>query len=212
MTVTQLIDQVRRQVPDGAALGTRFKASAIVRWSGRAHEVAVAARMDAHGLRREQFWCDGVRVEHAVLLRLTCPEGECPHVLQVRAQWEAFRRKGKATAARTPPTPRPLISEATICVGGQHFVVRPARFPCFTPCPNGAHPAMTLEKAGFDLFDADGCVGGGIAESSGYRRPRLPDTGAVEAYVLGRHLEALAVVNQARDSSRARPGPTPGQA
>ena len=64
----------------------------------------------------------------------------------------------------------------------------------------------------FDLFDADGCVGGGIAESSGYRRPRLPDTGAVEAYVLGRHLEALAVVNQARDTSRASPGPTPGPA
>ncbi len=207
MTLTQLLDEVRRQVPDDAPIGARCKLSAVVQASDGAHEVAVAARIDAQGRRREQFWCDDVRVEQPVLLRLTCPEGQCPHVVQVRAQWEAFRGRARAAARSRPPSPQPLLAETAVCAGGQTFTARPARFPCFTRCPNGAHPPLTIEKTGYDLFDEGGCVGGGVTELRGVRRPRLPTAQDAQAYALSRHLEALATVAKARESSRSRPGP-----
>ena len=35
---------------------------------------------------------------------------------------------------------RPLVAEISVAVGPQRATARPARFPCFTPCPHGAHP------------------------------------------------------------------------
>ncbi len=210
MKVPQLLDQVRQRVPEKAAIGTRFKVTAVVETPYGTHDIAVAARIDAEGRRREQFWCDAVRVQQPVLLRLTCPEGQCPHVVQVRAQWASFHRNDKATTRPRPLQPQPLIAETTIKAGGQSFAARPGRFPCFTRCPNGAHPPMTIEKSGFDLFDDSGCVGGGVTEAGGIRRPRLATLREAEAYALARRLEALAAVGHAHDASRSRPGRTTG--
>ena len=207
MNVPQLLDEVRRHVPADAPIGTRWKVTSEVTLPEGVHRVAAAARIDPQGRRREQFWCDDVRVEPAVLLRLTCVERECPHATQVRAQWVAFHRQGGAAVRPGPPLSRPLMDEVAVTVGRQRFTARPARFPCFTPCPNGAHPPMTIEKAGFDLFDGSTCLGGGVTESHGVRRPRIPTLRAAEAYVLARHLESLAAVGAARDASRHRPGP-----
>ena len=99
------------------------------------------------------------------------------------------------------------MAEVDVTVGSQRFTARPARFPCFTPCPNGAHPPMTIDKSGFDLFDDSSCLGGGVTESRGVRRPRIPTVLAAEAYVLARHLECLAAVGAARDAARGKPGP-----
>lgn len=208
MNVPELLDEVRRQVPLGAPAGVRWKASSAVGTPQAAHSVAVAARIDAHGRRREQFWCDGVRVELPVLLRLTCTEGECPHAVQVRAQWLAFHRAGPARAPLEPLRSRPLMAEVTVRVGPLRRMARPARFPCFTPCPNGAHPPMTIDKTGFDLFDEGTCVGGGVVETGGVRRPRIPTPRAAEAFVLARHLETLATLGAASDASRPVQGPT----
>jgi len=206
MTISELLDEVRRQVPTDAPFGTRGKATAVVSTPQGVHRVAAAARIDARGRRREQFWCDGVRVEQAVWLRLTCAEAECPQAAQVRAQWAAFHGRGAAPASAGPPLPRPLMSEVAVTVGRQRVMARPACFPCFTPCPNGAHPPMTLEKRGFDLFDEQGCLGGGVVESRGVRRPRIPTVLAAEAWLLARQLETLAAVGAAREASRGRPG------
>lgn len=207
MNIPQLLDQVRRHVPLGAPFGTRWKLAAMLTTPDSVHQVAAAARIDTQGRRREQFWCDGLRVDLAVLLRLTCTERECPHATQVRAQWAAFhRRDGAATRPAAAP-PQPLMAEVVVTVGRQRCTARPARFPCFTPCPNGAHPPMTIEKRGFDLFDDGSCLGGGVMESRGVRRPRIPTVRAAEAYLLARHLETLAAVGTARDTSRNRPGP-----
>ncbi|WP_144289924.1 hypothetical protein [Ideonella sp. A 288] len=206
MNVTQLLDEVRRRVPQGAPFGTRWKGRSVVTTPGGEHHIAAAARIDVQGRRREQFWCDDVRVEHAVWLRLTCTEGECPHATQVRAQWAAFRRRNGAAARSAPTPPRPLMAEVAVHLGPQRFIARPACFPCYTPCPNGAHPPMTLDKTGFDLFDDGSCLGGGVTQSGGVQRPRLPTVRAAEAYLLARHLETLAAVGAARDASRGRPG------
>jgi hypothetical protein len=207
MDLAQLLADVRRHVPPGAPFGTRWKGSAAVATSQGAHQVAAAARIDLQGRLREQYWCDGLRVELGVLLRLTCPEGECPHAMQVRAQWADFHRRGGSAAGHKALQPQALMAEVPVTCGKQSFTARPARFPCFTPCPNGAHPPLTIEKTGFDLFDDSGCVGGGVTQVRGVVRPRIPSLRAAEAFVLARHLEALAAVGHARDS---RPGP-PGR-
>jgi hypothetical protein len=41
-------------------------------------------------------------------------------------------------------------------------------------------------------------------------QPRIPDVRAAEAFVLARHLEALAALAKAADSSRLQRGPTGG--
>lgn len=208
MNVPQLLDEVRHRVPEDAPVGTRWKLASVVTLPQGVHHVAAAARIDPQGRRREQFWCDEVRVEQAVLLRLTCSEGECPHAVQVRAQWATFHGRGRVAPRPAAPVPRPLMAEVAITVGGQRFTARPARFPCFTPCPNGAHPPMTIEKSGFDVFDDSQCLGGGVTEVDGVRRPRIASVPAAEAFVLARHLEAQAAVGRARDTSRAGPGPS----
>lgn len=209
MNVPQLIDEVRRKVPLGAPFGTRWKTSSTLTIVQGTHTVAAAARIDARGQRREQFWCDGVRVAEPVLLRLTCAETECPHAIGVRAQWQAYHRRGMA--AKGPletPGPRLLMMEASVTVGCHNVTARPARFPCFTPCPHGAHPPLTIEKTGFDLFEEGACLGGGVVEADGVRQPRIPTVRAAEAFVFARHLEALAALSAASDSSRAnKPGP-----
>jgi hypothetical protein len=207
MSVPLLLDEVRRRVPVGAPVGTRWKSASTVSAPLGKLAIAVAARIDAQGRRREQFWCDGVRVELPVLLRLTCAEGECPHAVQVRAQWEAYRRGGAARASREPLCARPLIAEVAVAVGPNRCVARPARLPCFTPCPNGAHPPMTIDKTGYDLFDDGTCVGGGVVEIGGVRQPRFPTLRAAEAFLLARHLETLATLAAASDASRSGPGP-----
>jgi hypothetical protein len=202
MNVLNLIEEASRRVPTTAPFGTRWKGSCTQTTPHAAYNVAVAARIDARGRRREQFWCDEVRVERAVLLRLTCREAQCPHAIEVRAQWLVFHRRGPARALRPTLRPEPLIADIPVTVGRHHIVARPARFACFTPCPHGAHPPIAIDKTGFDLFEEGVCLGGGVVNLGGVLHPRIPTVRAAEAFVLARHLEALAALGQAADSSR----------
>ena len=68
---------------------------------------------------------------------------------------------------------------------------------------------MTIDKTGFDLFDDSSCLGGGVVEIQGVRRPRIPTMRAAEAFVLARYLETLAAVGAACEASRQPPGPAP---
>lgn len=210
MKVLQLVDEADRKVPASAPPGTRWKATSEVTTPHGRHTIAVAARIDTDGHRREQFWCDNVRVERHVLLRLTCREAECPQAIAVREQWLADRGKGPADTGLQRLCPRPLMTEVAVGVGGQHFVARPARFPCFTPCPHGAHPPLRIDKSGFDLFEDGACLGGGVTRREGVLQPRIPTVRAAEAFVLARHLETLVALGMAADSSRLMRGSTGG--
>lgn len=195
--VLQLIREAMQKVPIGASFGVRWRGTAQVAVAGKSHQVGVAARIDHKRRRREQFTLDGVRVDRCVLLRLTCAETECPQAKAVRAQWDAFRRR----AARPRPPPlqaRPLIEEFALLVGGHQCSARPARFTCFTHCPNRAHPALLIEKTGYDLFEDGVYVGGGLVKSGDGARPRLPTLEAAEAFVLARRLETMAALDRVR--------------
>ena len=153
MNVLQIINEADHRVPASAPPGTQWRATSEVTTPCGRHAVAIAARIDIDGHRREQFWCDDVPVERHVLLRLTCEEAECPQVIAVRAQWLACHGPTPADAKVEALCPRPLMTEVPVVVGRQHFVARPGRFPCFTPCPHGAHPPLRIDKSGFDLFE-----------------------------------------------------------
>ena len=102
------------------------------------------------------------------------------------------------------------MTEVAVAVGRQHFVARPARFPCFTPCPHGAHPPLRIDKSGFDLFEDGACLGGGVTKREGVLQPRIPTVHAAEAFVLARYLETLVALAKAADSSRLKRGSTGG--
>lgn len=206
MNVLQLIDEVRRQVPDGAPAGTRWHATSVVATAHGPHTVEVTARIDAQGRRREQFWCDGTRVEQHVLLRLTCAEVECPHAVAVRAQWQARHPQDPAKVPAARAAQRSLMQEIPVNVGGHQLVARPARFPCLTPCPHKAHPPLTIDKTGFDLFEDGHCLAGGVMDLNGVRKPRLPSVVAAEAFVLARQIETRVALGEAIQSSRPKRG------
>jgi hypothetical protein len=193
--VPQLLAQIEADVPEHAAVGRRATRSTRVTLPGATHQVTVNAHIDEKGRRRLQYLCDGVRVERSVLLRLTCPEQECPQARAVRGQWADWHRGGPARERVSPPTSAPLMQEQPLRVGRHHCTARPARFACFTPCPHEAHPPMTLDKTGYDLFEDGQYLGGGLVHVDGVARPRLPTLRAAEAHVLARHLEALVLVD-----------------
>lgn len=196
--VTDLIDQMEHHVPPTAPFGTRWQGQAQVCVGQVAHQVRVGARIDAKGCRREQYGVDGFRVERGILLRLTCPEAECPQARAVRRQWDSFHGRAGARACVAPMRAEPLMHEAPVVVGGHRCVARPQRFACFTPCPHQAHPPMTIDKTGYDLFEDGQYLGGGLTVDNGVTRPRLPTLQAAEAYVLARQLEALVALADAR--------------
>ncbi|NRF71489.1 hypothetical protein HLB44_31330 [Aquincola sp. S2] len=197
-TVLELIARIERQVPEGAPFGTRERGTLTVRAPVGPLVVAVAARIDHKGRRRLQYWCNGIRVERHVLLRLTCPEGECPQARAIRMQWLEWRRETPLKPVHEAPVARPLIEDVPIKAGRSQCTARPASFRCFTPCPNRAHPPMLIDKTGYDLFEDGACVGGGLVERDGVKRPRLPTLQAAEAFLFARQLEALAAVAEAR--------------
>lgn len=205
MNVHELIADAERHVPENAPFGVRHRAQGIITTGDTPHHITVAARIDAQGHRRDQYFCDGTRVPRHVLLRLTCAETECPQAQAVREQWTRFQRRGTASPQRHsgPPHVRPLMSEVEVAAAGHRCVARPARFNCFGPCPNQAHPPMWIEKTGFDLFEDGACVGGGILSAGGTSRPRLPSIEAAQAYLLARRLEALAALDAAVTRTRS---------
>jgi hypothetical protein len=198
MSVLQLLREIQQKVPVGAVFGTRHQVSARADIPGASHQLVVAARIDHKGRRREQFLCDGVRVDKAVLLRLTCPETECPQAQAVRLQWDRFHRRVPPKQSPQPAQARPLIEEHRLVVGAMHCTARPARFRCYTRCPNRAHPSLVIDKTGFDLFEHGVCIAGGLADFDGLARPRLPTLKAAQAFVLARQLEAVAMLGALR--------------
>ncbi len=194
MGVLELLAALQQRVPSGAPAHSRARDSTVVRTAHGRIQVDAAVRIDTQGQRREQFWCDGVRVERPVLLRLTCAETECPHAVQVRRLWLARSGQQATAEAALAPQPQHLLTEQTLSMGGQTVTARPARFPCFTPCPHHAHPPLMIHKAGWDLFEHGVAIGGGLAGGGGVPRPRFPSLAAARAHLLARRMEALAAL------------------
>lgn len=211
MNAIDLYDEVQQRVPCGAARGTRHRAEAVLTVGERRHRVVVAGRIDPKGQRREYALCDGIGIERPMLLRLTCPEIDCPQAMATRRQWDAFQARKAGKQQQRQPTlgegpMQPIQPHGkTVKAGGHTCWARGNWFPGFTSCPNRAHPPMQMVLTGYDLFDEDGqCLAGGVQRQAGYCRPRLPNLQAVEAFLWTNQLQAMALL--ADIASRARDG------
>lgn len=200
MQLPDWLEQLTTLVPEGAPVGTRHRIETTTGSGAGAHRIAAEALIDRHGQRRERFWCDGARLQRHELLRLTCPETECPQAKALRAQWQAFvqRRHGPAAVARraavVAAAPAALMQEHLLQMAGQTCTARPAVFRCFTHCPHGAHPPLWIDQRGFDLFEDGVCIGGGLATDRAGTRPRIPTLQAAQAWLTARALEASAAL------------------
>lgn len=206
MTVTELIAEVERRVPPQAPPGTRHTAEAWVGTGARPQQVRVAARIDPQGRRRETCLLDGIRVARSELLRLTCPQQDCPHARGVRQQWQAFHRRRAGLpdmapadldqrdgrgVARTEPS-KDAAAVHHFSVAGQLYEAVASHFRCVLRCPHDAHGPMQLDLPGYDLYEKGRYLAGGLVHQGDQSRPRLPTPQAAEAYVLARQLEAQA--------------------
>lgn len=217
MNVSDIIDEIARRLPradeppPAAWRAAPQRIEADVTTELGVHRVAIDARVDTQDRLRERYWCDGIRLQRHELLRLTCPEAECPQSRALRDQWQAFlrQRSGRPVAARRTVANGyraglPLVTEHPLHVAGRSCTARPATFRCFTSCPNKAHPPLWLDKRGFDVFEGGVCIGGGSAPGATVdgvttTNPRIPTLQAAEAYVLARTLEVSALLARLPD-------------
>ena len=181
--IEQLENDLQEELESSAAAQTRGSRS--VQVEGK--QIDVFARRTRHGETMFGYSYCGVRLERVALLTLLCPEEACPRSTQLRKQWKALQ--GEVVPIKTvplvKPQARPLFEEVAVRVGARSCVARPATFRTVTPCPFGAHPALPMQKSGWDLFENGKWVAGGLVPSSQPQAlvPMLPNIGAAEAWI-----------------------------
>jgi hypothetical protein len=210
MNLRELIQAVESAVPAPAAPGTRHRADGRVDTGPQAHQVVIAVRIDPHGRRRETWLCDGVRVEPALLKRLTCAEADCPQARAAQADWHAFlqRRARGQTGSGRPATPGAVDATpgaTRLRSGAIEVEARPARFPGVVSCPNHAHPDLRVTLGGLDVFEHGECVVGGALPAgrtapSGATRPRVRSLAQVQALLDSSHDAAQRAIRAAAGS------------
>lgn len=186
--IERLETEALERLTSDASSGARISVSML-------HEgapVEVRARRMANGASALGYSYAGVRLERAVLLLLLCPEGACARSQIVKSQWQASnplqpvqQRTPLSTAKSTPYfEPSRLFDEVPFDSDGRH-VARPAMFNCLTRCPVGAHQAIVMRKAGWDLFKDGKCIAGGLTQSqeSDEQTPKFSNIVAVEAWL-----------------------------
>lgn len=205
MNAIDLLNDVTPRVPHGAPIGTRARVEARVPTARGARVAAVDVRIDFRGRRREQFFFEGRRVPPPMWLRLCCAEGGCDHVRAAWSAWDGAMRPGAAAPRPTRPIglqPRPLMDECRVRVAGLDCVARPAVFRSFVACPNAAHPPTWLDQHGYDLFEDEVWLAGGLQQGGDRPEPRLRDLVAVTAYLESRRLEAQLIVQRLAGAPR----------
>jgi hypothetical protein len=153
--------------------GTKARARAVADLNGSLVEV-FARRTHRGDVSLGYAYC-GVRLERQTLLLLICPEATCPQGQAARKQWS--QRLGhvppKARAVNSRLEVASLFAEVPVEAGNRTCVARPASFVCLTPCPVSAHAPAVLKKTGWDLFDGDKCIAGGL-KKQGATAPPTP--------------------------------------
>lgn len=138
------------------------------------------------GIRLGYSYC-GVRMERKTLLTLVCPEQSCPRRAASLAKWE--QHQGivipAALQPRFQPMARPLFEEVVIRANGRSCQARPASFRCLTQCPHSVHAAISMQKTGWDLFEAGRCIAGGVLKNpeTGLSAPLLPTLEAAQTWL-----------------------------
>ena len=215
MHISELIQLIEAAVPPGAAPGTRHCVEGTVDTGPQAHAVSIAMRIDPTGRRRETWLCDGIRVEPALLKRLTCAQHDCPQAGHARRDWQNFhRRRLGLPVSHEPPGGRQAFNKAcrselvSLESGALALQARLSRFPGYAACPNQAHPPMRRDLPGYDVFEGGEYVMGGGRQL--LRDGRVVDMGPalrsleqVQALLDHSHHAARQAISQAATGARS---------
>lgn len=158
--IEMLEEQVRMQLAE--TTGARPQASASD--SHKGITVLVSAHRLRNGKTIFKYSFDGIRLERSILLQLLCAETACPQCKQTQANWTLFR--GVLAPSRRVVQPsygfKHLVEEVPIEFAGRTCVARPAALQCRITCPVRTHGPAVVRKTGWDLFEGNKYLAGGL--------------------------------------------------
>lgn len=144
---------------------------------------------EGHCLRGQALWARWREFQALRGRPWTGPVGRL-HGTPGRSTRPPLRARSKAAncgnCQAQPMDMEPLMKEVPILVNGlmTGYVARPARFPCHTKCRQNLQGPMEIVKQGYDLFEGERYVAGGVVHDEQYQHPRLPDLAAVHLLVM----------------------------
>jgi len=158
--IEQMEAQARLQLSDSIAAKPRACITAV----HKGHDVEVHARLLGTGKELFGYSYDGIRLERSVLLQLLCTETVCPQCQRTQANWNAFRGISSVTRRSVQQSYqfKHLVEEVAIEAAGRRCTARPAAFQCRITCPVKAHAPAVVRKTGWDLFEGNRYVAGGL--------------------------------------------------
>lgn len=215
MHISELIQLIEAAVPPGAAPGTRHTVEGTVDTGAQAHAVSIAMRIDPAGRRRETWLCDGIRVQPALLMRLTCAQRDCSQAQQARRDWQNFhRRRLGLPVSHEPFGGRYAFNRerradlVSLESGALTLQARLSRFPGYAACPNQAHPPTRRDLPGYDVFEGGEYLMGGGRQVLRDGRvvdmgPALPSLEQVQALLDQSHQCARQAIGRAAAGARS---------
>lgn len=181
--INMLEEQVRLQLAE--LTGAKPRASANAEHKGIG--VSVSAHQLRNGKSVFKYSFDGVRLERSLLLQLLCTETGCPQCKVTQANWAKFR--GVLAPSRRVVQPsyafKHLSEEVCIEVAGRTCVARPAVLQCRITCPVRAHGPAVVRKSGWDLFEGNRYLTGGLITNPETleQEPTIPTIGAAKNWL-----------------------------
>lgn len=182
-----MIEQMEAQARQQLAVSTAAKPKTRVSAEHKGHAVEVHARVLGTGKELLGYSYDGIRLERSVLLQLLYIETVCPQCQKTQANWNEFR--GISTVFRRSVQPsykfKHLVEEVAIEAAGRRCTARPAAFQCRITCPVKAHAPAVVRKTGWDLFEGNRYVAGGLITNPETleQEPALPTIDAATAWL-----------------------------
>lgn len=182
--IEQMEAQARLQLAESTAAKPRTCLTAV----HKGHAVEVHARELGTGKELFGYSYDGIRLERSVLLQLLGTGTVCPQCQRTQANWNAFRGITSVTRRSVQQSYqfRHLVEEVAIEAAGRRCTARPAAFQCRITCQVKAHAPAVVRKTGWDLFEGNRYVAGGLVTNpeTMEQEPALPTIDAATAWLV----------------------------
>jgi hypothetical protein len=182
-----MIEQIEARARQQLAASTAVKPKACVAAVHKNHAIEIHLRVLSTGKELFGYCYDGIRLERSVLLQLLCTNTACPQCQQTQANWNAFRGITNMARRSAPQNYgfKHLVEEVVIEAAGRRCTARPAAFQCRVTCPVKAHAHAIVRKTGWDLFEGNRYVAGGLLTNpeTSEQGPALPTIDAATAWL-----------------------------
>lgn len=111
-----------------------------------------------------RYWLGHNRVSREVLSTLSCTAQHGPRHQATMQKWHEHQAgvPTRQPKPSQPSTPCVLAHEEIIETPMGRFFARDAQFPYTVLCPESMHDPIKVSISGWDIFDDQGYVGGGL--------------------------------------------------